>query len=163
MWPMGDSLGLDGGVYRDPLEILGAPVVSSSQHLELLAAESSARSYQALNMQCPAQHYRPSSQPYRGLPDLHYPFHDKAVTVTTCGRICFNRQKINLSQVFAGQTVGVKQTDERIWLVSFMDYDLGYFDDETCRLEPLANPPTHDVNLLTLPAYQGRTGWRTII
>jgi hypothetical protein len=27
-----------------------------------------------------------------GLPDLHYPFHDKAVTVTTCGRICFNRQ-----------------------------------------------------------------------
>jgi len=60
--------------------------------------------------------------------------------VTTCGRICFNRQKINLSQVFAGQTVGIKQTDERIWLVSFMDYDLGYFDDETCRLEPLANP-----------------------
>ena len=69
-----------------------------------------------------------------------YPFHDRAATVTTCGRICFNRQKINLSQVFAGQTVGIKQTDERIWLVSFMDYDLGYFDDETCRLEPLANP-----------------------
>jgi hypothetical protein len=21
-----------------------------------------------------------------------------------------------------------------------MDYDLGYFDDETCRLEPLPNP-----------------------
>jgi hypothetical protein len=21
-----------------------------------------------------------------------------------------------------------------------MDYDLGYFDDETCRLEPLENP-----------------------
>jgi hypothetical protein len=68
------------------------------------------------------------------------PFHDRAATVTTCGRICFNRQKINLSQVFAGQTVGIKQTDERIWLVGFMDYDLGYFDDETCRLEPLANP-----------------------
>jgi putative transposase len=42
--------------------------------------------------------------------------------------------------VFAGQTVGIKQTDDRIWLVSFMDYDLGYFDDQTCRLEPLANP-----------------------
>ena len=77
---------------------------------------------------------------YRGLPDIEYPFHDRAATVTTCGRICFNRQKINLSQVFAGQTVGIKQTDDRIWLVSFMDYDLGYFDDETCRLEPLANP-----------------------
>lgn len=98
------------------------------------------RPHQALNMQCPAQLYQPSSRQYLGLPDLDYPFHDKAVTVTTCGRICFNRQKINLSQVFAGQTVGIRQTDERIWLVSFMDYDLGYFDDETCRLEPLANP-----------------------
>jgi len=48
-------------------------------------------------------------------------FHDKAVTVTTCGRICFNRQKVNLSQLFAGQTVGIKQTQDRIWLVSFMD------------------------------------------
>jgi len=60
--------------------------------------------------------------------------------VTTCGRICFNRQKVNLSQLFAGQTAGIEQTQDRIWLVSFMDYDLGYFDDETCRLEPLANP-----------------------
>ncbi len=98
------------------------------------------RPHQALGMQYPAERYTPSSRTYDGLPDLDYPFHDKAATVTTCGRICFNRQKINLSQVFAGQTVGIKQTDEKIWLVSFMDYDLGYFDDETCRLEPLANP-----------------------
>ena len=28
----------------------------------------------------------------------------------------------------------------RAAMVGFMDYDLGYFDDETCRLEPLANP-----------------------
>jgi hypothetical protein len=27
-------------------------------------------------------------------------FHDKTVTVTTCGRICFNRQKISLNNVF---------------------------------------------------------------
>ena len=46
----------------------------------------------------------------------------------------------NLSQVFAGQQVGVRQVTDRIWLVSFMDYDLGYFDDETCRLEPIENP-----------------------
>jgi len=32
------------------------------------------------------------------------------------------------------------ELDDRIWLVTFIDYDLGYFDDETCRLEPLANP-----------------------
>jgi hypothetical protein len=38
------------------------------------------------------------------------------------------------------QNVGVTQVGERIWLVTFMRYDLGYFDDETCRLEPIDNP-----------------------
>ena len=98
------------------------------------------RPHQALAMRCPAQLYRPSPRPYQGLLELDYPFHDKAIIVTTCGRICFNRQKINLSQVFAGQKVGIKQVDEHIWLVSFMHYDLGYFDDETCRLEPVHSP-----------------------
>ena len=50
------------------------------------------------------------------------------------------RRKINVSQVFAGEKVGVKQVAEHIWLVTFMQYDLGYFDDETCRLEPIENP-----------------------
>jgi putative transposase len=98
------------------------------------------RPHQALNMRTPAECYLPSTRPYTGLPNLDYPFHDKTVTVTSCGRICFNRQKINLSVVFAGQKVGIKQVSEDIWLVTFMDYDLGYFDHETCRLEPVANP-----------------------
>jgi len=50
------------------------------------------------------------------------------------------RKKINLRVIFAGQAVSIKQVDDNIWLASFMDYDLGYFDDETCRLEPLPNP-----------------------
>jgi hypothetical protein len=28
----------------------------------------------------------------------------------------------------------------RAWLVSLMDYDLGYFDDEVGRVEPIENP-----------------------
>src|SRR5262249_13566889 len=48
--------------------------------------------------------------------------------------------KINLSQAFAGQKVGVKQVEEKIWLVSFMRYDLGFFDHETCRIESAENP-----------------------
>ena len=61
-------------------------------------------------------------------------------TVTQCDRVCFRGRKINLSQVFAGQNVGIKQVADQIWLVSFMDYDLGYFDHETCRLESAHNP-----------------------
>ena len=57
-----------------------------------------------------------------------------------CGRICLGRKKINFSTVFAGQAVGIKEIHDDIWLVSFMDYDLGYFDLETRVLEPLENP-----------------------
>jgi putative transposase len=98
------------------------------------------RPHQALGMKYPAELYRPSPRPYRGLDDLDYPFHDRTVTVTRCGRVCMGKRKINLSQVFAGQNVGVKQVSDKIWLVTFMHYDLGFFDHETCRLEPVANP-----------------------
>ena len=67
--------------------------------------------------------YRPATRRYRGRRPLAYPWHD-----------------LNLSQVFAGQLVGVRQETDRIWLVSFMHYHLGYFDNETCRLEPVQNP-----------------------
>jgi putative transposase len=98
------------------------------------------RPHQALNMKYPAELYEPSARSYRGLQELEYPFHDRTITVTQCGRLCMGRQKINLSTVFAGQKVGVKQIGDKIWLVTFMAYDLGFFDDETCRLEPIANP-----------------------
>ena len=98
------------------------------------------RPHQALNMRMPAELYKKSSRPYQGLEDLDYPFHDRAALVTNCGRICFNRRKINISTVFAGQLLGVKQVTNSVWLVSFMQYDLGYFDAETVRLEPIENP-----------------------
>jgi putative transposase len=98
------------------------------------------RPHQALGMKVPADLYTRSPRVYRGLEDLTYPFHDATFTVTHCGRICFHGRKINLSHVFAGQNVGVTQVGERLWLVTFMHYDLGYFDDEVGRLEPIANP-----------------------
>jgi putative transposase len=98
------------------------------------------RPHQALDMKTPSTLYTPSSRPYRGLEELEYPFHDWTAVITTCGRICYRTRKINVSQVFAGQKVGVKQVDDHIWLVTFMHYDLGYFDDETCRLEPIGDP-----------------------
>src|SRR5208283_5396017 len=89
------------------------------------------RPHEALDMKCPAEVYQPSPRPYTGLPDIDYPFHDKIIVVTNCGRICLGQKKINFSTVFAGQAVGIKEVHDDIWLVSFMDYDLGYFDLET--------------------------------
>ena len=98
------------------------------------------RPHQAINMKYPGELYRASPRPYRGLPDLEYPLHDRIVTVTRCGRICIGRRKINLSRAFAGQDVGIREIAERIWLVSFMHYDLGFFDHETGRVECAPNP-----------------------
>jgi hypothetical protein len=42
--------------------------------------------------------------------------------------------------VLAGQRVGLKEVDDAIWLVSFIDYDLGYIDLEQRTLLPLDNP-----------------------
>jgi hypothetical protein len=38
--------------------------------------------------------------------------------------------------VLAGQKPGIKEADDGIWLASFMQYDLGYFDLEQKTLQP---------------------------
>jgi Integrase core domain len=98
------------------------------------------RPHEALSMKCPAEVYTPSTREYRGLADVSYPFHDREIVVTACGRICLYRKKINITTVLAGQMLGVKEVDDGIWLVSFMDYDLGYIDLEQRTLQPLDNP-----------------------
>ena len=98
------------------------------------------RPHEALEMKTPSALYEPSMRPYEGLPPVEYPFHDRVITVTECGRLCLERRKISLSTVLAGQNVGIKQVEDQIWQVSFMDYDLGYFDMDSCRVEPGPNP-----------------------
>jgi hypothetical protein len=68
-----------------------------------------------------------------------YPLHDRTVTVTQCGRLCFGTRKINLSAAFAGQCVGFKEVAEKIWMISFMHYDLGFFDHQSGRVECAPN------------------------
>jgi hypothetical protein len=81
-----------------------------------------------------------SPRRYDGLPDLTYPFHDRDILVRACGWLCLHRKRINVSTVLAGQKLGIREVDEGIWLVSFMHYDLGYFDLEQKTLQPLDNP-----------------------
>ncbi|MGC1818196.1 MAG: IS481 family transposase, partial [Casimicrobiaceae bacterium] len=52
---------------------------------------NNARPHQALAMKYPAELYHRSPRPYRGLSELEYPFHDRTITVTQCGRICIGR------------------------------------------------------------------------
>ena len=98
------------------------------------------RPHEALAMKPPADIYRPATRIYRGLPEVEYPLHDRDALVTACGRICMMRKKINISTVMAGQSLGLKEVDDGIWVVTFMTYDLGYIDLEQKTLQPIDNP-----------------------
>jgi len=98
------------------------------------------RPHEALDMKVPADLFVASSRPYRGLPEIDYPFHDREALVTNCGRLCIYRKKINISTVLAGQKLGIKEVDDGIWLVSFMHYDLGYIDLQQRTLQTIDNP-----------------------
>jgi hypothetical protein len=77
--------------------------------------------------------------PYQGLPELEFPFQNKVIGAPTVDAFAWAQRDFS-STVFAGQAVGVKEVDHGIWLVSFMDYDLGYIDLEEKTLQPLQNP-----------------------
>jgi hypothetical protein len=59
-------------------------------------------------MRCPAEFYTASPRPYDGLPELQYPWHDRDILVTACGRICMHRKT-----VLAGQKLGIKEVDDK--------------------------------------------------
>ena len=102
---------------------------------------NSQRPRQALNGRYPGELHTSSARQCTPPEEPNYPFHDTAVRVTQCGRIFTGRRKINLSTVFAGQFVCVREGADDVWLVSFMDYNLGLFDRENNRVEPVsANP-----------------------
>jgi transposase InsO family protein len=119
----------------------GANILQQQAKFDVFIEEfNNERPHEALAMKCPAEVYQPSTRPYQGIPEPHYPLHDRTVMVTSCGRLCLYRKKINLSVCLAGQAVGIKEVDDGIWLVSFMEYDLGYIDLEEKTLQPLNNP-----------------------
>lgn len=99
------------------------------------------RPHRALDGRYPGELYTPSARVFHH-PDIpEYPFHDRTIKVTQCGRICIGRRKINLSRVFGGQYVGVREESDDVWLVSFMEYDIGFFDNTENKVEPVGDNP----------------------
>ena len=98
------------------------------------------RPHQALGMKYPAELYEPSPRPYRGLGrarvSVPRPNHHRHPLRPDLLR----RHKINLSRSSPAKTSASRRSSDKIWLVTFMHYDLGFFDHETCRLETADNP-----------------------
>jgi putative transposase len=118
---------------------------------EFIRVYNQERPHQALGGLYPAEIYTPSARPYESPRDPEYPFHDRTVRMTRCGRICLGSRKINLSVALAEQLVGIREVDDQVWQVSFLEYDLGYFDRDQDRVEPGPNPFAPDTVLTMCP------------
>lgn len=108
---------------------------------EFIEGYNNDRPHQALGGRYPGEVYTPSAREYFHPEVPEYPFHDRTIQVTQCGRICIGNRKVSFSRVFAGQYVGIREIADEIWLVSFMDYDLGFFDQTENRVEPVGVNP----------------------
>jgi transposase InsO family protein len=96
------------------------------------------RPHEALGQKPPATVYSPSLRRLPGrLPELEYPLHDTSVLVQTNGEVTFtNTERFIVSSVLRGERVGLREVDPDRWLVSFMEYDLGYYDAAAKRFQP---------------------------
>jgi putative transposase len=112
-----------------------------SRFEEFIKGYNNDRPHQSLEGRYPGEVYTPSAREFFHPEPPEYPFHDRTIQVTQCGRICIGRRKVNFSTVFAGQYVGIREIADEIWLVSFMDYDLGFFDQDVNKVEPVGENP----------------------
>jgi len=108
---------------------------------EFIEGYNNDRPHQALGGKYPGEVYTPSAREYHHPEVPEYPFHDQTIRVTQCGRICLGGRKISLSAVFGGQHIGIREVADEVWLVSFMNYDLGFFDEDENRVEPVGQNP----------------------
>jgi hypothetical protein len=118
---------------------------------EFIRVYNQERPHQALGGAVSGRDLYTFSAALRAAEDPEYPFHDRTVRVTRCGRICLGSRKINLSTSLAEQLVGIREVDDQVWQVSFLEYDLGYFDRDEDRVEPGPNPFAPDTVLTMCP------------
>jgi transposase InsO family protein len=93
------------------------------------------RPHEALKMKTPQSVYRPSKRSLpEQLPVPEYEDHDFVRIVYPAGGVRFgSRSGFFLSAALSGQPIGLSQAEEKLWRVTFMDLDLGYYDEETNR------------------------------
>ena len=96
------------------------------------------RPHEALGQRTPASVYVRSPREYPNeLAEIEYPMHDHTLRVYGTGDLWLTRGHVFfLSAVLAGQFVGVREVEDGRWLVSFLQFDLGYYDCRTRVFEP---------------------------
>lgn len=101
------------------------------------------RPHEALGQRPPSTRYVPSPRPYpASLPEFAYPYADAIRHVGSEGTIRWHQHRLFLSEVLAGEAVGLYQRDSGLWEVHLGPLTLGTFQeqDREPRLHPLRDP-----------------------
>lgn len=99
------------------------------------------RPHQAIAGKSPSELYKPSSKIFKPiLEELDYPGDDYSLKVSKCGSINLPSFRIYVGTPFASENLGVKLIDEGIWRIRFMDHELGFFDNDTRKMQIGKNP-----------------------
>lgn len=109
---------------------------------------NSERPHESLDQETPASRYTASPRifPPR-LPEMVYPAHFDVRTVSGSGAINFRSRRFQLSTALTNEEIGLEETDEDMWTVSFgplmlgtLHYPSSTFIDEV-RWKPYEPPP----------------------
>lgn len=84
------------------------------------------RPHESLSQETPASRYAPSPRVFpSSLPEMVYPAHFEVRTVTESGAINFRSRRFQLSTALTTQEIGLEETEEDMWTVSFGPLILG--------------------------------------
>ena len=101
------------------------------------------RPHEALAMDTPAQHYRPSRRAMPGTPpEPEYPDEAAVRRVRHNGEIKWNGGFVYVSQTLAGEAVAAAQTEDGEWVLSFHAHPLGIIDTRRMKLVRRSAAPT---------------------
>lgn len=96
------------------------------------------RPHEALGQRTPASCYTPSWRPYPArLPQPEYDSGLQVRRVETKGQFSWKHEHVFLTEVLAGERIGLERIDERYWRVYFMAVPIGRFDSRKLRVEKL--------------------------
>jgi transposase InsO family protein len=98
------------------------------------------RPHEALGMETPSSRYEPSDRPYPArLPELEYARATardgwEVRRVQQRGEFHWKNRRVFLSEVLAGEPVGLEPLDDRYWRAHFGPVDLGVFDSHRVKM-----------------------------
>lgn len=90
------------------------------------------RPHEALDLACPDTRWRPSPRPYpERLAAPEYPAHSEVRRVSAKGAVSLRGQFLFVSEVLAGEWLGLEEVDDRVWNVVYYQTLLGRIDEQT--------------------------------